>query len=313
LDVVSAAPSRHPREVRAWLEQQPSLEELQAAYPRDWEAVQRELAEIVPRGDREELTRYVASLARGGGGARAAGRRRGLADVSSEIRRHMAVEAIKQLSLQAATGVTEGRVRFNLVNGKVAQRLLFDGGGFKRKPVSMFWFKTLWPLLWQRRYLMPLVAKKGIYCFYSKPLVTELAALIGDRSALEIAAGDGTLTRFLRDADVDITATDDHSWRDVSFPEWVVKEDAKLSLKTRKPQVVVCSWPPANNDFERAVFATKSVELYIVVGSRHQFAAGNWATYEQQTAFELEESLELSRLVLPPELDAAVYLFRRRV
>ena len=75
---------------------------------------------------------------------------------------------------------------------------------------------------------------------------------------------------------------------------------------------MLCSWPPANNDFERAVFNTRSVELYIVIGSRHQFAAGNWATYEQQTAFELEESLELSRLVLPPELDAAVYLFRRK-
>jgi hypothetical protein len=60
------------------------------------------------------------------------------------------------------------------------------------------------------------------------------------------------------------------------------------------------------------VFTTRSVELYIVIGSRHQFAAGNWATYEQQTTFELEESFELSRLVLPPELDAAVYLFRRK-
>ena len=64
----------------------------------------------------------------------------------------------------------------------------------------MFWFKTLWPLLWQRRYLMPLVARKGIYCFYSARLVDRLAALIGDRPALEIAAGDGTLSRFLRDA-----------------------------------------------------------------------------------------------------------------
>jgi hypothetical protein len=308
---VPAAPPRHPREVRAWLDQEPSLTQLQEAYPREWAVVQRELAEIVPRGDREELTRYVASLAAGGGAA-AAGRRRGLADVSGEIRRHMAVAAIKQLSLQAATGVTEGRVRFNLFNGKVAQRLLFEGGGFERKPVSMFWFKTLWPLLWQRSYLMPLVAKKGIYCFYSRPLIAALAAEIGERGALEIAAGDGTLTRFLRERGVDVMATDDHSWRDVRFPQWVVKEDAKQSLKARAPQVVLCSWPPANNDFERAVFNTRSVELYIVIGSRHQFAAGNWATYEQQTAFELEESLELSRLVLPPELDAAVYLFRRK-
>jgi hypothetical protein len=307
---VPAAPPRHPREIRAWLDTGPSLAELQEAFPREWDTVRRELAEIVPRGDRDELTRYVSALA--AGAPQAAGRRQGVADVTREIRRHMAVEAIKQLSLQAATGVTDGRIRFNLVNGKVAQRLLFEGRGFTRKPVSMRAFRLLWPLVWQRRFLMPLVAKKGIYCFYSKPLVSRLADLIGDRKAVEIAAGDGTLTRFLKAAGADIVATDDHSWRDVDFPPDVVEEDARTSLRRRSPQVVVCSWPPADNDFERAVFTTPSVELYVVIGSRHQFAAGNWRTYEEQTAFELEESLELSRLVLPPELDAAVYLFRRR-
>jgi hypothetical protein len=296
-----AAPPQRPHEVRAWLEQEPSLAELQGAYPREWAAVQRQLAEIVPRGDREELARYVSRLAQGK-----------TANVSQEIRRHMAVAAIRQLSLQAATGVSEGRVRFNLVNGKIAQRLLFKGGGFERKPVSMTAFRVVWPLLWQRRRLMPLVAKKGIYCFYSKPLVSELARIIGDRQALEIAAGDGTLSRFLREAGVDIVATDDHSWKDVSFPADVLREDAKTALKKRAPHVVICSWPPAGNDFERAVFATKSVELYIVISSRHHFAAGNWATYEQQAGFEHREEPDLSRLVLPPELDAAVYVFRRR-
>src|SRR4051794_23566155 len=173
-----AAPPKRPHEVRAWLDSDPSLEELQEAYPNDWAAVQKQLAEIVPRGDRDELTRYVASLAGGTGG-------------QNEIRRHMAAAAIKQLSLQAATGVTSGRVRFNLVNGKLMQKLLFEGSGLERKPVSLPAFKLLWPLLWQRRFLMPLVARKGIYCFYSKPLIERLAALIGDRKAVEIAAGDG--------------------------------------------------------------------------------------------------------------------------
>ena len=59
------------------------------------------------------------------------------------------------------------------------------------------------------------------------------------------------------------------------------------------------------------MFATRSVQLYIVIGSRHRFAAGNWATYEEQTTFAFEERPDLSELVLPPELDAAVYVFRR--
>lgn len=269
----------------------PSLKELQDAYPRDWAAVQLELSVIVPRGDRDELLRYVASL-------------RG-------VRHQLAVAAVKQLSLAAITGVHDGRVRFNLFNGKLAQRLLFDGGGFVRKPVSRFWFRLLWPLVWQRRFLMPLVAKRGIYCFYSKPLVKALATLIGDRDCVEIAAGDGTLSRFLADAGVRITATDDHSWSDVRFPASVIREDAKVSLRTRGCEVVLCSWPPAGNSFERAVFAASSTELYIMIGSRHEFASGNWAAYREQTAFTYAEAPELSRLVLPPELDAAVYVFTR--
>ena len=303
--------SRASADVRAWLDQQPSLTELQQAYPAEWRVVQRELSAIVPRGDLEELKAYVRRLAAPPPPARGKRPVRGLdPSVAQEIRRQMAAAAIKQLSFSAATGVREGRVRFNLVNGWVAQKLLFQHG-LRRKPVSMPLFRLLWPLVWQRRFLMPLVGPKGIYCFYSKPLIRKLAELIGDRRALEIAAGDGTLSRFLAEAGIDITPTDDYSWRDVSFPKQVVRQDARDAVRSRKPAVVVCSWPPAGNDFEQAVFKTPSVELYIVVGSRHRFATGNWETYEQQSNFEFSEDEELARLVLPPELDAAVYVFRR--
>jgi hypothetical protein len=293
--------------VRAWLDRQPSLTELQEAYPQEWSVVQHELAEIVPRGNVHELTAYVRQIG-------ATGRKpvRGLDPaLAADIRRAMATAAIKQLSLSAATGVHEGRVRFNLVNGWVAQRLLFESG-LRRKPVSLPAFRAVWPLLWQRRFLMPLVGPRGIYCFYSKPLVKRLAAMIGGRPALEIAAGDGTLSRFLADAGADVTPTDDHSWRDVSFPADVVRQDARAAVRERRPAVVICSWPPAGNDFEREVFRTPSVELYVVIGSRHRFATGNWDAYEEQAEFDFGEDPELSRLVLPPELDAAVYVFRRR-
>jgi len=213
---------RSERQVRGWLEQQPSLTELQEAYPQEWSVVQHELAEIVPRGNVHELAAYVQQIA-------ASGRKpvRGLDPaLGAEIRRQMATAAIKQLSLSAATGVHEGRVRFNLVNGWIAQKLLFESG-LRRKPVSMPAFRMLWPLLWQRRFLMPLVGPQGIYCFYSHPLVKRLVAMIDGRPALEIAAGDGTLSRFLADAGADITATDDHSWRDVKFPDDVVRQDAR--------------------------------------------------------------------------------------
>jgi hypothetical protein len=142
-------------------------------------------------------------------------------------------------------------------------------------------------------------------------LVEQLAALIGERTCLEIAAGDGTLSRFLADAGVDITATDDHSWKDVTFPASVIEEDARESLRRRKPRVVICSWPPAGNTFERHVFKTPSVELYVVIGSRHRFASGDWTAYEAQTTFAFAVDEELGGLVLPPEIEPAVYRFTR--
>jgi hypothetical protein len=302
--------TRRPEDQRAWLERQPSLTELQEAYPDEWAVVQRELAEIVPRGNLDELKAYVVRLSQGPSAGRPRSKlgRHGL--LSEQIRHQMAVAAVKQLSLSAATGVTEGRVRFNLVNGWIAQRLLFEHD-LRRKPVSLFWFRLIWPLLWQRRFLMPLVGPKGIYCFYSKRLIEKLAGMIGDRSCLEIAAGDGTLSRFLAEEGVDVTATDDHSWRDVTFGAAVLRQDAREALRAHRPEVVICSWPPAGNTFEREVFKTRSVQLYVVTSSRHKFASGDWAAYEEQTDFEVAEDPALSRLVLPPELDAAVYVFRR--
>jgi hypothetical protein len=54
------------------------------------------------------------------------------------------------------------------------------------------------------------------------------------------------------------------------------------------------------------------VELYIVIGSQHRASAGNWDDYARQSTFAFHEDTNLSRLLLPPELDGAVYIFARR-
>lgn len=301
-----------PGDVEAFLATDPSLDELRDAYPDDWAAVQREIGAHLADGGAAGLRAYVQSLASPDPVAAGQGRvKRQEALASATIRQRMAAEIVRRTCVAAATGVSNGKVRFNLVNGWLAQRLLFRGGGLQRKPVSMLRFRLTWPLLTQRRFLMPLVQPRGIYCFYSKPLLRELERLIGDRPCLEIAAGDGTLSRFLRARGVDITATDDHSWKDVAVADDVVEEDAVTALERLQPRVVLCSWPPASNAFERHVFTTASVERYIVIASTHEFAAGNWADYRRQTAFTFEEHPRLSRLVLPPELESAVYVFDR--
>lgn len=309
--------NEEPEKVLAWLGGKPSLDELIELFPELWEAVRSDIAGIVAAGNGglpAYLKRMLPAerlLEKKYLGSR--GDRKITAALVQQIARgRMAHLAIKQHLVAEATGIEKGKVRFNLLNGYIAQKLLF-AGGLERKPVSLFWFRLVWPLLWQRRLLMPLVQPEGIYCFYTRALIDKLADLIGTRSCLEIAAGDGSLTRFLAARGVAITATDDYSWsHEVKYPGFVVKQDAHEALREHAPEVVICSWPPAGNAFERQVFRTRSVQLYIVIGSRHTFAAGNWAEYRSQTGFDGKEDVLLSRLVLPPELDAAVYVFRRK-
>lgn len=311
--------SEQPADILKWLQTNPTLDELGAKFPELREAVRLELAELVSDGTSIGVPDYLKRMSQTERllekryQSRRNDAKAAMALAQQAVRTRMAHLALKQHLISEATGIAKGKVRFNLINGYLAQKLLF-AEDLVRKPVSLFWFRLMWPLIWQKRLLMPLIQPKGIYCFYSRQLIHELAGLLGTRACLEIAAGDGTLTRFLAGSGVNITASDDHSWNnDITYPEFVVKQDAQQALREHTPEVVLCSWPPAKNTFERHVFRTGSVQMYIVIGSRHRFAAGNWEDYQQQSAFDFEENERLSRLVLPPELDAAVYLFRRRL
>lgn len=235
--------------------------------------------------------------------------------------------ATQQTLLAAATGQTTGSVRLGLWSGAIVQRLLFanvskiangdtgasDAGALERKPASLRAFRLFWPLVTRKRALMPLVQQRGIFCFYSRELVRALAALLEGRPTVELAAGDGTLSRFLRAQGAQIQASDDQSWKHVvAYPPEVEKADAATVLTRDRPRAVVCSFPPPGNPFEQRVFRTASVELYVVVTTRHRFAAGDWEAYQQQQGFDWGVDEALSPLVLPPEVDPAVLVFRRR-
>lgn len=224
----------------------------------------------------------------------------------------MVLTAMQTVLAAALAGSGSGKVRLSLWDGWLLQRLLLRRG-LERRPASLRWFRWLWPLVRQKHLLMLLVQPRGIYCFYSRELLKALAALIGKRSTLEIAAGDGTLTRFLREEGVNIQATDDYSWaHSIQYPPDVVKSDAVSALQVHQPEVVICSWPPPGNTFERRVFVTRSVRLYIVIGSCHAFASGNREDYGAQTVFSQRSDPALARLIIPPELNSEVFLFERK-
>lgn len=306
-----------PKEVWAWLRTRPSLTELCSRFPEEWKKVQLQIAAVAQRGKPGGLQTEHGRTSRDEEGRdtsfrnRRSNRKSQQVRISEHVQTRITYLAIKNYGMAAATGIKEGKVRFNVFNGMIVQSLLFSRD-LERKPASLFWFRTLWPFVWQKNLLMPLAETKGIYCFYSKELIVALANMIGSRSCLEIAAGDGTLARFLKDHGVQITATDSGSWKHaVDYPDFVKRLDARKALKAYSPEVVICSWPPAKNDFERHVFKTRSVQLYIVIGSRLNFAAGNWRAYNAQSTFSIEEDRALSRLVLPPELGSAVHVFSR--
>ncbi|QCG99408.1 SAM-dependent methyltransferase (plasmid) [Azospirillum sp. TSA2s] len=298
------------------LRQARTLEDLRTSFPRDWRIVERKISGILERGNPQDLAEFTKQTIEHHQDLTVllsktlpnSSNYKAYLSRFAQVR--MAAFVIKDLSRFAGKNVKSQKL--GCIDKFLMGNLLFLDG-FRRKPVSMFWFQLIWPMIRQRHMLMPLVEPKGIYCFYSKELITHLAGLIGSRPCLEIAAGDGTLTRFLQDVGVSIIATDSHSWQSsVTYSDSVIKLDARAALRMHKTKVVLCSWPPANNAFERFVFETDHVELYLVIGSRYEFASGNWRDYRRQNNFTVTHDLELSRLVLPPELGCAVYRFERK-
>lgn len=295
-----------------------SLDDLKRDYPEEWEVVGPKLVECAAGGPRQ-LNRFVLEASRN-----AKPWRRRMARSHSNprtmksalphlIRERMIVLAVEETLRSAALGGKPNHtVRLGLWSGFLIQRLLFSSG-LQRKAASDTWFRRLWPLVFDRRLLMPLVQPRGIYCFYSQNFIQALTALISGRSALEVAAGDGTLSRLLRAHGASICCTDNRSWTHaISYPDDVEALDATAAVTREKAAVVICSFPPPNNTFESKILSASSTETYVVVTTAHEFAAGNWNAYRAQTQFDMVENREWSRWVLPPEIDPLVLIFQRK-
>lgn len=304
-----------------------TLADLQERFPGEWQAVGAELVAAAGTRRPEALAAFLrkATEAVKPWRSRLLRPRSNASDLAVALphlaRARMVRLAVEELLRSAAARLAVGkpvsggdaprRMRLGWWSGMLIQRLMF-ARGLERKPVSMTAFRWLWPVIPDRRLLMPLVQPKGIYCFYARALIDAVAKLVSGRSCLELAAGDGTLARFLTAAGVTVRAVDDHSWAHaVGYPADVERIDASEALRRERPAAVICSFPPPDNTFEREIFRAPSVEVYIVVTTRHRFAAGDWQAYRRQSAFDCVSEAGLSRLVLPPELDPEVLVFRR--
>ncbi len=292
------------------------LQELKAAFPDEWAQTEVQLAQMLTDAAhgsdlkresrmKSELSTYLIRMQKSGYNPKVVN-----VAMPHLIRAKLLMLAMNNYSLTLLTGKTSGKVRLSLLNGFILQKLLFSSG-FTRKPVSLAWFRFWWKWISQKGLFIRLLSDKGIYCFYSRELIQALVPMMAGKKCLEIAAGDGTLSHMLTQAGVTITATDNQSWdKNINYPDLVESLDAKKALAKYQPEVVLCSWPPAGNTFESAIFSTRSVQLYIVIQSRHRFASGNRAMYESQTKFTMDENPRLTALVIPPEIDPIVLVFK---
>lgn len=299
--------------ILTYLEKSPSLEELQQRHPDDWDVAERELAAAIRDKDKARLDQLMRPL------DAMPKRQTRQQPVSKQEARDLQHKLVRQRMCAIAI---ERYLKGSLADPKAAHlgfadrlllRMIFFGPGRRRKLVSPVLFRHLWPRVTRKNLLMPMAEAHGIYNFFSRALLAGLAREIGDAKCLEIAAGDGFLTSTLRQHGVDIRATDDQSWigKGIAF-EGVEKLDAAAALAAHQPEIVMCAWPPARNNFEQHVFKTPSVRRYILIASAHRNLAGNWPLYQAQTDFGMETNAELGRHLYPPEAGGAVYLFDRR-
>lgn len=295
-----------------------SLDTLIKRFPAEWQTVGQSLVEATATRRPESIEAFVRTAQEAAlpYRQRVAKSRKNPQVLSTAlpylVRSRMAYLGAQRTLQAAALGASSGRRRFGLWSGFWVSKLFF-ARGLTRKPVSMRAFRWLWPLITQKRLLMPLVQPKGMYAFYSRELIHAIRNIIDGQSALEIAAGDGCLSRFLNEEKTIIRAIDDHSWSHViRYPEWVEKMDAVTALMKYQPNVVVCSFPPPGNEFEAVVFQTPSVKQYVVLTTQHRFAAGNWQAYESQDTFDMQADPNLTAWVLPPEIDPMVLVFTRK-
>lgn len=127
---------------------------------------------------------------------------------------------------------------------------------------------------------------KGIYGIVTDELVEFLSYIIGDYSAIEVAAGYGTLGRSLGIPRTDFKAQDRLEVKlhyalggqpTIDYPGDVIEYDALDAIKKYKPKVVLASWFTAKKDIdgndmnmygidEDDILNNNSIEIYIHIG-----------------------------------------------
>ena len=123
-------------------------------------------------------------------------------------------------------------------------------------------------------------------------LTDEILERVGKGLVLEVCAGDGQLTHWLKQRGVNILATDNFSWGkgpkskfqnqiDAIFP--VENMEALEAIDFYKPEMVIVSWISYGSDLDVKILK-KQVPYFIVIGEEQHGCTGSvefWEEYEK--------------------------------
>lgn len=289
-----------------------TLKQLSDRHPAVWQDVAAGLKERVSGGRAEQLLAWRQGALSDLQNARRLGHFDNPDVAVSVIKAQMTLLAIEQFcDVMSGRAGVKPRMRDVMVMNFLFFARMKAGHVFSSESFDRVWSWIKDPI-WAASELQ----RQGVWSVPTQDLSEKMAALCQGRRVLEVGAGNGLLCHSLKRHGVDITAVDDESWslggksiraRGVE----VQTMDATQALKQFSPEVVICSWAPVGNLFEREIFRTKSVQTYLVISSRHSFASGNWGAYREQKAFNCSTSEPLNSLIRPIEIEQQLLIFRR--
>ena len=106
-----------------------------------------------------------------------------------------------------------------------------------------------------------------MYMLWTKEYIDELADFIKsihkDGNVLEVGAGDGMLSYWLRDRGIPVVATDDNTWK-ITARAPVRKLGVKKAIKEYNPEVVVCSWPTMDGKLDKEIFFAEPPKVILI-------------------------------------------------
>ncbi len=136
--------------------------------------------------------------------------------------------------------------------------------------------------------------KEYRFQFWNKEYISELACeirkLVGDRLVLEVCAGDGLLTKWLKEEGINIIATDNFQWEiPILFP--VERIDAIAAARRYKPYLIIASWIECDTDLDVQLL-NENCDCLIIIGEGEGGCTGSegfWKKYEEKYTLRYAE------------------------